>query len=350
MLDQGKVVTVRGPIEADAVGVCSAHEHLLFDFAEAYYVEPDSDEAKTLGRGPITLFNRGVLFRNPFAIRANLLHDSISDAADEAFAFRQAGGSTIVEQTPIGCGRNAAGLKAISLHTGLNIVASTGFYIESGHPGFVRESTVDQLTDMLVEDLTQGMDGTTIRAGFLGDLGTTGAGTDDELKCLRAAALAHAQTGAAIGVHLDAGDRQAMKIIQLLTDASVRPERIVIEHLDEAAVADSGYVLRVAAEGVNVEFDGWGSEFYYGPPYNVVEPRDSQRAAAVKRLIDAGHLERVLVAQDIWLKQQMKRYGGDGYDCLLKHGLSRLLEVGVTDEQVRVMLVDNPKRLLPLSV
>jgi phosphotriesterase-related protein len=153
-----------------------------------------------------------------------------------------------------------------------------------------------------------------------------------------------------MGVHLDAGDRQAMKIIQFLTSASVRPERIVLEHLDEAAAVDPGYVLRVAAEGVYVEFDGWGSEFYYGPPYNVVEPRDAERAVAVKRLIDAGHLERVLITQDIWLKQQMKRYGGDGYDCLLKHGLPRLLEAGVTDEQIRMMLVDNPRRLLPLSL
>jgi phosphotriesterase-related protein len=340
--DEGKVVTVQGPIEA--------HEHLLFDFADAYYVEPETEPEKSLARGPILLTNRGVLFRNPFAIRVNLQHAAVADAATEALAFKEAGGSAIVEQTPIACGRDPVGLRDISLRTGLHIIASTGFYVASGHPTFVRGATIEDLVEVLLSDLTDGIGGTGIRAGFLGDLGTTGALTDDETKCLRAAAIAHLRTGVAMGVHLDVSDRQALKVIDILRAEGVRPERVVLEHLDEPAERDPEYLLRIGGEGVYMEFDGWGSEFYYGPPYNVAEPRDRERAIAVKRLIDSGHIQRVLITQDVWLRQQMKRYGGDGYDCLLKHGLPRLREAGVTDEQIRVMLVDNPKRLLPLSL
>ena len=348
--DMGKIITVRGPIEPDELGITLMHEHLLFDFVDTYYVEAEEEEQRNLGRGPIVLSNRGVLYRNPFAISANLKHDSIVDAAREALAFKDIGGSSIVEQTPIGCGRDPVGLLEISTMTDLHIIASSGFYIAAGHPRGVRMLSLQELADTIIQDLVNGMDRTQIRAGFLGDLGTTSGLLDDEVKCLRAAAIAHLHTGAAMGVHLDPSDRQAMKVIGLLTTEGVRPDRIVLEHLDEPAEVEPDYLLRIAAEGVYMEFDGWGSEFYYGPPWNVVEPRDRARAVAVKRLIDAGHVERVLITHDIWLRQQMKTYGGDGFDCLFRYGLPTLREAGVADADIQTMLVDNPRRLLALSL
>ena len=210
------------------------------------------------------------------------------------------------------------------------------------------EESIDALADILARDIEDGIGDTGVRAGFMGDVGTTRTVTKNEEKCLRAVARAHLRTGVAFGIHVDPSDRQAMRVIEILLSEGVTPKRMVMEHMDEQPVHE--YQLEVAATGVYMEFDTWGSEFYYGPPYSVPEPRDIERAESVKTLIDHGHVGQLLMAQDVWLRQLMKKYGGEGYDSFFRYGVPRLKMAGVTDEQIRVMLVDNPMRLLPLGV
>jgi phosphotriesterase-related protein len=348
MIDEGRVLTVRGPLEADQLGVCVTHEHILFDWGLTYWTEPQTAEERALADAPIRLDNRGVLQRNPFLIKENFWHESVHDAIREIADFKSAGGGTIVEVTPIGQGRDPAGLRRISEATGVHLVANTGFYIEAGHPAYVAEKSADELAGILVKDIEEGIGDTGIRAGFMGDVGTTKTVTKDEEKCLRAVARAHLRTGVAMGIHVDPSDRQGMRVVDILLSEGVRPERMVMEHMDEQPVHE--YQLEVAETGVYMEFDTWGSEFYYGPPYSVPEPRDIERAESVKFLIDHGHLDQLLMAQDVWLRQLMKKYGGEGYDSFFRYGIPRLRMAGVTDAQIRVMLVENPKRLLPLGV
>ena len=348
MKDAGKALTVLGPVEPERLGTTVTHEHIFFDWGDTYWTEPQTEEEKLLADAPIRLENRGILQRNPFLVRENFWQESVHDAVREVADFRQSGGGTIVEVTPIGQGRNPAGLQEVSRRAGVNIIANTGFYIEAGHPAYVAEKTVDELADVLVQEIDEGIDGTGVRPGFMGDVGTTKTVSKNEEKCLRAVARAHLRTGVPLGIHVDPSDRQAMIVVRILLREGVRPERMVMEHMDEQP--DHDYHLEVAGTGVYLEFDTWGSEFYYGPPYSVPEPRDIQRAECVKYLIDRGHLNQLLLAQDVWLRQLMKKYGGEGYDSLLRYGVPRLKMAGVTDEQIRTMLVENPKRLLPLGV
>lgn len=348
MSDEGKVITVRGAIEPDDVGVCFTHEHIFFDWGLTYWTEPDTDEGRALAEALIRLDNRGLLQRNPFVIKENFWHESVHDAADEVADFKKAGGGTIVEVTPLGQGRDPVGLRRVSEMTDVHIVASTGYYIEAGHPAWLADKSIDALADVLVRDIVKGIDDSDVRAGFMGDVGTTKSVSANEEKSLRAVARAHLQTGVAFGIHVDPSDQQAMRVVEILLEEGVRPERMVMEHMDEQP--DFDYQLRVAATGVNLEFDTWGSEFYYGPPYMVPEPRDIQRAECVKNLIDHGHVAQLLMAQDVWLKQLMKKYGGEGYDSFFRYGIPRLRQNGVTDAQIQTMLVENPRRLLPLGV
>jgi len=348
MKDEGKVVTVRGAIEPDQLGACVTHEHILFDWGLTYWTEPTTDEERALADAPIRLDNRGILQRNPFLIKENFWQESVHDAIREVTDFRESGGGSIVEVTPIDQGRDPDGLRRVSEATGVHIIANTGFYIEAGHPAYVEEKSADELAALLVKDIEVGIDDTGIRAGFMGDVGTTKSVTRNEEKCLRAVARAHLRTGVAMGIHVDPSDRQGLRVAEILFSEGVRPERIVLEHLDEQPVHE--YQLAVAETGCYLEFDTWGSEFYYGPPYSVPEPRDIERAQSVKFLIDHGHLEQLLMAQDVWLRQLMKKYGGEGYDSFFRYGVPRLKMAGVTDEQIRVMLVDNPRRLLPIGV
>jgi len=348
MSDEGKVITVRGPIEPGEVGACFTHEHIFFDWGETYWTEPDTDELRALADAPIRLDNRGMLQRNPFVIKENFWHESVHDAADEVAHFKAAGGGTLVEVTPLGQGRDPVGLRRVSEMTGVHIVASTGYYIEAGHPSWLADTSIDDLAAVLVRDINEGIDGSDVRAGFMGDVGTTRDVSPNEEKSLRAVARAHLQTGVPFGIHVDPSDRQAMRVIEIPLDEGVRPERMVMEHMDEQP--DFDYQLRVADTGVYLEFDTWGSEFYYGPPYMVPEPRDIQRAECVKNLIDHGHVGQLLMAQDVWLKQLMKKYGGEGYDSFFRYGVPRLRQNGVSEAHIHTMLVENPARLLPLGV
>lgn len=346
--DEGRVVTVTGTIGPEDVGVCSTHEHLLFDFSGAYWQEPEGEADVALAHGPILLENRGLLQRNPFVIKENLWHDSVSTAVAELGHFARAGGQTVVEVTPIGQGRDPLGLRRISERSGVHVIATSSYYIETGHPGFVSEKTIDELASILIAEIDEGIDGTDVRAGFMGDVGTTKSVTKNEEKTLRAVARAHLATGAAMGIHVDPSDRQGMRALSILFDEGVRPERIVLEHMDEQPHED--YHLEIAATGVTLEFDTWGSEFYYGPPYCVPEPRDIERARCVASLVKHGHVGQVVLAQDVWLKQLMKKYGGEGYDSLFRYGLPRLREAGVSEADIRTMLVENPRKVLPLAV
>jgi len=348
MKDEGKVLTVRGHIDPDQLGTCITHEHILFDWGLTYWTEPTTDEERALADAPIRLDNRGILQRNPFLIKENFWQESVHDAIREIADFKASGGGTIVEVTPIAQGRDPAGLRRVSEATDVHIVANTGFYIEAGHPVYLAEKSVDELADILVRDIEDGIGDTGVRAGFMGDVGTTKGVTANEEKSLRAVARAHLRTGVPMGIHVDPSDRQGLRVTEILFSEGVRPERIVLEHLDEQPVHD--YQLAVAETGCYLEFDTWGSEFYYGPPYSVPEPRDIERAESIKFLIDHGHLEQLLVAQDVWLRQLMKKYGGEGYDSFFRYGIPRLRMAGVTDEQIRVMLVDNPRRLLPIGL
>lgn len=348
MDNEGMVMTVRGPIDPADVGACFTHEHILFDWGLTYWTEPTTDEGRALADSPIRLENRGFLQRNPFVIKENFWHESVHDAAREIADFKASGGGTVVEVTPLGQGRDPEGLRRVSELTDVHIVASTGYYIEAGHPVWLADRSIDELAAVLVKDVTAGIDDTNVRAGFMGDVGTTKTVTPNEEKSLRAVARTHLQTGVAIGIHVDPSDQQGLRVVEILAEEGVRPERMVMEHMDEQPYTD--YQLRMAQTGAYMEFDTWGSEFYYGPPYMVPEPRDMQRAECVKALIDHGHLEQLLMAQDVWLRQLMKKYGGEGYDSFFRYGIPWLKRAGVTDEQIRTMLVENPRRVLPIGV
>ena len=73
MKDEGKVLTVLGPIEPERLGVTVTHEHILFDWGLTYWTEPQTDEERVLADAPIRLDNRGILQEEPFSDQGELL-------------------------------------------------------------------------------------------------------------------------------------------------------------------------------------------------------------------------------------------------------------------------------------
>src|SRR5919206_456593 len=146
------VMTVRGPIAGDQLGVTLMHEHLLIDVSYKF-VQPVEVTQRALAEQPITLANLGELRRNIGAVRANLRLDDGDLAAAEALAFKREGGGTIVDVSPPGIGRDPRALRAIAAQSGVNVITCTGFYLARSHPPRVASSTVQELADEMVAEI-----------------------------------------------------------------------------------------------------------------------------------------------------------------------------------------------------
>jgi phosphotriesterase-related protein len=123
------------------------------------------------------------------------------EAIDEILRFKYAGGSTIVEFSNIGLDRDPMALARISRVTGLNVIMGSGYYIAASHKPDMDAKTEEEITEEIVQDITEGVGTTKIRAGIIAEIGTSWPMTKNELKSLRAAARAQKITGAPLNVH-----------------------------------------------------------------------------------------------------------------------------------------------------
>jgi phosphotriesterase-related protein len=189
------VHTVLGTVTPDDLGVTLPHEHILSTL-EALLEEPRDEAEARLLEEPLTAANLPAVRAEPHGNRANLLFDDEDLAVRELMLFRDAGGSTVVDQTLPDIGRDLAGLARIARLTGLHIVAGCGFYLDTTHASVVAESTVEELAARMVAELTADAGGAP--CGVLGEIGLSSPMTAAERKVLRAVALAQRETGAPV--------------------------------------------------------------------------------------------------------------------------------------------------------
>ena len=166
-----RIVTVLGDIAPDALGTTLAHEHLQFDL-RCLWEEPPAERAHLADAEP-TLENLGELSRDGYHSRPNLYLDDPALAATELRRFKAAGGSAVVDMTTIGLAPNPDALVEISRATGVHVVAGCGYYRAKCLPGEVLDKPVEAIADELERWVVEGMGGTDVRAGLLGELGPT---------------------------------------------------------------------------------------------------------------------------------------------------------------------------------
>ena len=335
-------MTVLGAVPTDDLGIVLPHEHVLLNTAFAHGPLPDACFPELWDR-PVTMDILGALHRDAVSCRDNMVIDDVDLIADELAHFRAAGGGTVVSATVPGIGRDPTAMVEVSERTGLHVISGTGFYIARTHPPVVGKSSIDKLADLMVRDLTEGMDGTAVRAGMIGEIGTGTPIHPRERKVLRAACRAQVRTGAPMQVHVQWPGDQAARIHAVLQEEGVEPGRVVLLHMDDGVPRDVR--LRAADWGYFISVDCFGIERYRDRTFEVL-PRDTDRIRWVHELIERGHLDQVLVSHDVWLKMLLKRYGGWGYDHLLANVVPWMARAGITDEQVRRIMVANPARLL----
>jgi phosphotriesterase-related protein len=348
----GAVMTVCGPVSGEALGIALIHEHLLFD--GDWHHEPLTDPARAaIGEAPLRMETLGWARKYGYEHLDNSHRLDVPEAIEEAAFFRAAGGGTVVDVTPIGLGRDPLALKAIANATGLNVVMGSGYYIHQRHPPELDDRTVEDLADQLIREIGEGVDGTGVRVGIIGEIGMTKI-TPREEKVLRAAARAQAATGAALSIHHDIYERNAPLLLEIARAEGATMARTIMCHMDQDARCEPEYFAAVAEAGAFVALDTFGHYDFYSysrhPDWHAqptrVFPTDWDRAERIAKLAAAGYLDRVVVAQDVCLKIQLKRYGGFGFDHILESCVRMWREVGLEDDQIRQILVANPARVL----
>lgn len=297
-------MTVTGPVSADQLGVVLPHEHVFIDLVREY---------------------RG----------SGLLNDEHL-ACSELGALRAAGGSTLVDLTLDEIGRDPVALRRVSQATGISIVMGCGHYRD---PYLDRDwfdrTAADAIADEMVRDITEGVRGTGIRAGVIGEIGADRAYISAaEERSFRAAARAHLRTGLTISTHA-ARWPVGLAQLRLLAEEGVDPRRVIVGHTD--SVPDPGYHLALVRQGCYVSFDSIGT----GSPY------DTQRAVDyVLELVRAGFGAQILLSQDVCLRDHLHACGGCGYAFLLTGFLPRLTAAGLDPEQVSGFVTGNPRAAL----
>lgn len=340
-------ITVLGEMEAEALGVTLPHEHLLLDLRNQY-AEPADPDRRRLGLRKVCPETVAAVRRDPYALRDNLLLDDVELAAAEVQRFREAGGQTVVDCTTRGIGPRPGDLATISRRTGVHVIAGCGYYTQDTHPADLADRPVGQIADEIVRDLTEGIDGTGIQAGVIGELGTSREIHPRERKVLRAAARAFAQVPRAIYVHTYPWGREGLKAARLLIDEGVDAGRVVICHVDVSP--DVEYLRALLSLGVVIEFDNFGKEFepdtsddgFAGGAFAT----DAERVKTLAACLEWGFADRVLITTDICLKCMLGAYGGEGYAHILRNVVPTLRAAGFSATDVDRLLVENPRRVL----
>ncbi|HEY5101378.1 MAG TPA: hypothetical protein VII70_01240 [Steroidobacteraceae bacterium] len=341
-------ICVTGLVRGEELGVTLPHEHLLIEFSCRY--SPAADEAE-LGPQP-RLADRWKLLRQPAGYRVNLIGTSIDSAVEECSHFIAAGGRTIVDLTPRGAGDDPVGLRRIAEMTGLNVIASTGYYIDAALPEWVRTASVTQLADRLVSDVqTGGSEG--VRRGAIGEIAVEGP-TELELRCVRAAGQAQARTGAPVFLHVMSGILPAYRdstaeVIELYRREGGDLRRLVLCHQDGSG-DDPNYQAALLERGIWLEYDTFGSEgvFAFGEIY-IQLPTDSQRIGELAALIKAGFQSQLLISQDVCYQTGKRSWGGWGLAHILDTLKPRFAAGGIATSVFDSLMRDNPRALFAFA-
>lgn len=338
----GQVMTVCGPIAAASLGVTLMHEHLLND-CRCWWNRPKEPSRSRLACDPVHPGIIGELRMDPFVNLSNCTLDDERLAIAELADVATLGGRTVVDPTCQGIGRDPHALRRISEATGLNVVMGGGFYLQASHPERVRGMGAADIADEIVREAVDGVGGTGVRIGLIGEIGISADFTAEEEKSLRGAAQAQRRTGLPLMVHLPGWFRVAHRVLDLVGEEGGDLRHTVLCHMNPSG-ADVEYQVALAERGAFLEYDMIGMDFWYGDQ-GVQCPSDDENARAIMGLIDRGVLDRVLLSQDVFLKMMLTRYGGFGYAYLQRHFLPRLHRHGVTMAQTDAMMVANPRRV-----
>ena len=241
------IQTFRGPKPLSQYHKICAHEHLLIDLTHEA-VAPQSEEGKALFYSPVTMERLGILRRNPYIIRDNLILDDADAAINELKPLKKHGVDLFLDLTSIGLKRDIQKLRYISQHTDIDLVIGTGFFVHDSLDADVAQFTTEEMVDFMLREIREGIEDTGIRAGVIGEVGVSEKIYPVEHRSLLAAAKVHKETGLPIYLHTYPWSWAGLEAAKLLVEEGVAPRYICICHID--VTFDYDYLLALLELGV----------------------------------------------------------------------------------------------------
>jgi len=309
------VNTVLGPIEPAGLGFTLSHEHLGTNAAGLRHTYPD------------------------FVDRSGIIEQAISELKE---AYEQ-GLRTIVDVSTIDLGRDVAMMEEVSRKSGVNIVAATGNHLAVPRP--FGDVSPDVIAPLYIKEIEEGIEGTGIKAGIIKVASDRGGVTQPQEVVLRAAARAHNRTGTPISTHTWSPDRVGDQQVRILEEEGVDLSRVYIGHSNDDF--DMDYLLGLLDKGVWLGLDRYPGGRVPGTP------NWEQRTEIAKKLIDAGHRDRIMLSHDYSVpkarhgaevQEERRRANPDGYSFIARKVLPRLKELGASDDDIHQIMVENPRR------
>lgn len=347
----GTVMTVLGPVAARDLGITLPHEHLSNDLSSCL-TQPAHRFTAHLVDEHVSASSQWALRQDPYCCRDNVAPKPVPEVTQEARAFADIGGRTIVDATGSrSIGRDPQALVEIAQRSGLHVVMSTGPYLERFEREAISARSVDRIRDGILADLQVGVSVDVveepIRAGMIGEIGISCDFTPAEHASLRAGAAAQRESGAAMNIHMPGWQRRGHEVLDIAVDEmGADPARISLAHSDPSG-ADTVYQRELLARGVMLEFDMIGLDITF--PGEGISPAVHETADAVTGLIADGHADQILLSHDLFLKQMWTRHGGNGFLLVPTAFLAMLGERGVPQNVAEQLVTTNPQRILAVA-
>jgi 5-phospho-D-xylono-1,4-lactonase len=256
---------------------------------------------------------------------------------------------TVVDLTTVGLGRQPRELAEVSVASGVRVIAATGFHRDAHYRAdhWVHHASTEAMLEVLMTDITVGIDGsdwsgpfpdaTEQRAGIIKLGASYQVISPSERRRLEVGVEAARLTGAPVAVHTEVGTA-AHQILDAISAGGVRPDRVMLAHLDRNPDPD-----------LHAELCDRGAHLVYDTVGRVKYRPESDLLALIETMIDRGHGDRIMVGADVGRRQSLASYGGGpGMAVLGRDFLPRLLR-RLGEEAVERILVSTPARLLTLD-
>lgn len=299
-----KIHSVTGELSVDQVQKTMIHEHLVFDLSG---VRQDTDSK----------------LENNQALQTEILK------------LKEHGCNTLVEVSNIGMGRDVRSLFDIAQKYELVIVSSTGWYKESFYPDYVFTQSKKELANQMIQDIVVGVDGTSIKAGLISEIGSSlNEITPTEYKVFEAAIEAYKETGAPLSTHTEIGTmgKEQLAIFQKhevnMKSISFGHQDLNLNFEEQCLILDSGAYM---------QFDTVGKVRYR---------KDEDRADNLVALLNRGHEDQLMLSCDITRRSHLLDHEGYGYRHLFSVFIPMLQERGVSETILEKLLISNPRKFL----
>jgi phosphotriesterase-related protein len=315
------IQTVRGPIDSSRLGATLMHEHVFVLSPEFMQNYPGlwGDEQQR-----------------------------IDDAVARLDELAATGIQSLVDLTVIGLGRYIPRIQRVAERSSLNIVVATGLYTYNDVPFYFHfrgpGTTLggpELMTEMFIRDIQDGIADTGVRAGILKCATDAPGLTPGVERVLRAVAQAHRRTGVPISTHTHARTKRGLDQQRIFREEGVDLSRVIIGHSGDST--DIDYLEELIGAGSYLGMDRFGVD--------IILPFDARVDTLVK-LCERGHASRLVLSHDAacfhdWLPEPVRPAAWPNWHYLHipRDVLPALRERGVTEEQIRAMLVENPRAI-----